>query len=276
MLTRYPPDLLAFAGSALVLAGLIGALFLIDAPGEAALQIYCAETLREPLTAIANQYEREYHQKVALYPGASQTILVHLELNKNADLFLPADESHMRVAQNRKLVYDVQDVARMRLVLIVNRQYPKKIASWSDVVAPGVKIGLGNPETAAVGKLVKDRLQADGLWNALEIRKPVYLGSVSEVRNAVLLGTVDVGVVWDVIARPMESRLTIVRLPELDKVEAVLQIGIADSSAQSENARRFIRFLRAADKGGRELKAFGFSSVAVGPAMDEDIERETR
>ena len=274
MFSRLSPALIAIGGSVLLLAGLIGSLYWISEPGRhdfgnEPLEIYCAETMRVPLEEIAAGYEKEYQQKVVLHPGPSQTILANLELNKKGDLFIPADESFMRIAKKKKLVSAVEDVARMRMVVIVNRGYPKKIASWNDFVAPGIKIGLGNTDATAIGKLIKERLQADRLWDAVEKRDPVYLGSVSQVRNSVQLGSVDVGVVWDVIAKPFENKLTVVRLPEFDKMEAVLQIGLANSSTQPANARRFARYLRAKDKGAAHLKKCGFSKVEEGYGMDE-------
>lgn len=269
MLSRFSPALVAFGGSVLLLAALLGALWWISTPahhdpGNEPLEIYCAETMRAPLEKIAADYEKEYQQKVVLNHGASQTILVNLALNKKADLFLPADESYMQVASKKNLVSAVEDVARMRMVVIVNRNYANTIATWDDFVAPGIKIGLGNTDVTAVGKLVKERLQADRLWDAVEKRDPNYFGTVSQVRNSVQIGSVDVGVVWDVIAKPFEGKLIIVRLPEFDKIEAVLQVGLANTSTQPANARRFVRFLRAKDKGAKHLKECGFSRVEEG------------
>jgi molybdate transport system substrate-binding protein len=243
--------LLAFVGSALLLAGLIGALYLTGdighaTPGNEPLIVFCAEAMRVPLDAIAQDYEKEFHQKVDLHFGSSMSILTNLELSQTGDLFLPADDSFIRLAKEKSLLDDVFHIAKMHAVVIVRPNFPTPIKTWDDFLAPGNKIGLGNTDATAIGKVVKQHLQGVGLWDAVEKRGPRYLSNVNEVRNSVLLSSVDVGIVWDLVAHP-HPELTVVKLTELDGAEARVQVGLVKSSKQPENARRFVDFLRAKD-----------------------------
>ena len=275
MLYRLSPPLAAFGGSALLLAGLVGALWWISDPGptldsSAPLIVYCAEALRVPLTAIAKEYESEYKQKVHLRIGPSQTILTSLILTKDADVFLPADDSFVRDANEKKLLADVFNVATMHGVLIVSQKAGNEIKTWDDFVANGVKIGQANVETTAIGKMIKTQLTEAGLWDAVEKRNPKSLGNVNEVCNGVRFGSVDVGIVWDVIAQPHANELKIVRtIKELENLQANVQVAVVKSSTQQPQAMRFIRYLRAKDKGAPHLKKQGFSDVIEGDLMDE-------
>src|SRR5581483_4187096 len=206
-------------------------------PQEAPLYVYAAEALRVPLEAIRKDYEREFGRKVDLHFGPSQTILASLELSKKGDLFLPADDSYIELARPKDLLGDVLPVARMQAVAIVRPGFPGSVASWSDFLAPGRVIGIANPDAAAVGKLLRAELQRSGHWDELAARQPKYQVSVNEVANAALLGTIDIGVVWDVVARP-HPELTVVRLPELDGVQARVQIALTRFSAQPGEALR--------------------------------------
>ena len=103
MLSKFSPALVAFGGSVLLLAGLIGALYWTRDTGPAhssePLIVYCAEALRVPMEAIAKEYEADYKQKVEVRFGPSQTILANLELTRKGDLFLPADDSYIQLAK---------------------------------------------------------------------------------------------------------------------------------------------------------------------------------
>lgn len=267
MFARLSPALVAFGGSVLLLAGLVGALYWISNPTDAnaadpPLEIYCAAALRLPIEEIAKDYEKEFGQRVTIHSGPSQTILVKLELVKKGDLFLPADESYIDLAKAKDLIERIEPVARMKAVVIVRPGFPKEIKTWADFLAAG-KIGLANPEVAAIGKLTKQHLKTAGLSDSLEALKPTYLGDVNEVGNSVAnVGTSDVGITWDALAMLLQQKkpgLKIVHLPELANVQARVQIARTKFTKQEDNALRFIGFLNDRAESGAHLKKFGFA-----------------
>src|SRR5689334_24212887 len=88
----------AFLVSLAVLIGLV-VLLMRERKGEAKgssqpLMVYCAAGLREPMQAVADQYQKEFGVEVRCSFGASQAELVTLERAGNGDLYLPADESY--------------------------------------------------------------------------------------------------------------------------------------------------------------------------------------
>jgi molybdenum ABC transporter molybdate-binding protein len=278
MLSRFSPALVVFAGSAVLLAGLVGGLWWISRPdysGDAAdpLEIYCAAAMVKTVEAVAKDYEKEYGQRVIFHPGPSQAILVQMEEAKKGDLFLPADESYIRAADKKKLIGDIKNVAAMQAVVIVRPGLKRDIKTFDDFIAAGNKMGLANPEAAAISKLIKQELQGRGLWDALEAKKPTYLGDVNEVGNSVAnTESTDVGVTWDVLADALKKKkpgLQIVHLKELDAVKAQVQIAIVKATKQEDRAKRFIAYLRAKDKGAVKLKNAGYSGVDEAEEMDE-------
>jgi molybdate transport system substrate-binding protein len=278
MFSRFSPALVAFGGSVFLLAGLIGALCWTSDTGLAKrtgdpLIVYCAEAMRVPMDAIAQDYEREYEQKVELRFGASMSILANLSVTKQGDLFLPADDSYIGLAKEKGLVKqgDVFNLASMNAVVIVRPNFPRKIASWDDFLAEGNRIALGNTEATAIGKVTKDHLQTAGLWSALEKRNPSYQGTVNEVLNSVCLGSVDVGIVWDVVAQ-RRADVTVVKLKELETVQARVQIALTKHATQRDSAIQFVRYIRASDKGVPQLKKLGYSNIEERGPMDKRVE----
>jgi molybdate transport system substrate-binding protein len=259
---RSNPGWIAFVAS-LALLGVLVALLIWEtgppgrAPGSGPLMVHCAASIRAPLEATARDYEREYGQHVEGRFGASQDLLTGIELSGQGDLFLPADESYIEAAGQKGLLAEVLPLARQHAVVLVRSGYPGSIASWSDLTAEGVRLAVAN-QAAAIGKLTHDRLVASGRWAELERRTVVTPGTVTDVANAVRLGSVDAGVVWDSVAA-LHPGLPVVRLPELAPVVARVEVAVLKSSARPAGALRFARYLAAPDKGLPHFRAGGFA-----------------
>jgi molybdenum ABC transporter molybdate-binding protein len=278
MFARLHPSWIAFGGSLVLLAGLLALLrwdpFALQEPaGGEPLVIYCAEALRMPVQATARDYEQQVGQKVYLHFGPSQTILTNLLITKHGDLFLPADDSFIELARNKDAIADVLPLARLTAVAITGPGYQGKIGSWADFVDTGHTLGLANPDSTAIGKLLRQRLAELSLWESVTHREPKFMVSVNDVANSVQLGSVDVGVVWDAVAQQhAKLRERVVHLPQLDSVTAKVQIALTKFSSQPEAARRFVRFLRSADGGARYFKEQGYTDfVTEGSAQRPEL-----
>jgi molybdate transport system substrate-binding protein len=277
MLSRFSPPLVAFGGSVLLLAALIGALYWTGDHGRATqtgpLIVWCAEAMRLPMDAIQKDYEKEFGQNVIIRYDSSQTILVNFGLTGQGDLYLPADDSYVQLAKDKGLIGsgDVFNLAQMHAVVIVRPNFPTTIKTWNDLLAPGNKLAIGNTDTTAIGKVLKEKLEAEKRWDQFHKRTPKEMVNVNQVLNSVKIGSIDAGIVWDAVASP-HSEVTVVHLKELENVQARVQIAIAKASTQRDAAHQFIRYLRAADKGALHWKAHGFSNIEERGAFDEKPE----
>ena len=251
----------AFLGSIALLVALVVALYsqMAGDRGQVGppLIVYCAEALRLPLEAIRLDFEKESRQPVELRYGSSYFILTQLDQMKDGDLFLPADDSYLALARKKDLTAEVLPLAKMRPVVVTRSGFAKSIKSWNDVIAPDVKLGIANPEAAAIGKLVRDHLRTQGLWDAVVKQQPTLLGTVSDVGAAVQLGTIDVGVIWDAVAKNY-PKATVVEVPELNGITAQVPIAVTKRSTQPMQALRFARFAAAKDRGLDHLQKHGF------------------
>ena len=260
MFARLNPAWLVLGGS-LVLFGALALLLFGGSSGEP-LIVYAAAGLRPPLEVIVTDFERESGIRVELRFGGSETILSGVEASlktpQPADLFLPADDSYIEVAHREGLVNGGIPVARMYAVAAFRPGFPKPASdcTWADLTAPGVRLALANPDVAAIGKLTRDRLSPDR-WKALEARTVVLTATVSEVANAVQLGSADAGLIWEPLARQYPT-LGIARLPELAPVTAEVQVAAVKASKRPDEADRFVRFLTDPNKGQTRLREFGY------------------
>ena len=130
--------LIAFIGSVLLFAAFAYVLFREGQPasvdGERPIMLFCAASNRAVMEAIRADYENEFHRRVEIQYGPSQTLLSSIEVSKSGDLYLPADDSYLTMATDKALVEEILPIARMQGVIAVQTGNPKSIESLSDLV----------------------------------------------------------------------------------------------------------------------------------------------
>lgn len=237
------------------------------------LVIYCAASNKSVLEAIRRDYERDFKTPLQIQYGPSQTLLASLEVSGTGDLYLPADDSYLALARERKLLSmesPIFPLAKMQAVAAVAKGNPKRIARLDDLIRDDVRLAQASPDSAAIGKLTRDTLTASGQWDKLQARTTVFKTTVNEVANDVKVGAVDAGIVFDAVLNDYDT-LEAVALPELADVNANVAVGVLKSSAQPRRALHLARYLAASDKGLAKYREFGFQP-ANGDAWSEQPE----
>ncbi len=227
------------------------------------LTMYCAAGVRPPVAEIAEQYEKEYGVHIQIEYGGSNTLLSRLEVARTGDLYLAADDSYTNLAREKGLVRETIPVATMKPVILVAGGNPKMIHSISDLLRDDVRVALGNPDQAAIGRKVRRLLKQSGHWDALEKRVSttgVFKPTVPEVANDVKLGSVDAAIVWDAVAG-LYPELEAVSVPELDAGSSQITVGIVSTSTRPTAALKFARYLSARDRGLKVFARRGFHTV---------------
>src|SRR5579872_6400170 len=151
------------AGSVLIASALVYLLYREAQPSvnpfaNPPLRVYCAAALKPVMQAIAAEYEKETGQQVEFEFGDSGHMLGNVTMRKDGDLFLPADSSFVRLAEERGLIARTIPLCRMRAVILTRPANPKHIANLADLLKPRLKVGIANPDKAAIGKVVRDHL----------------------------------------------------------------------------------------------------------------------
>lgn len=227
------------------------------------LVIYCAASNKSVLEAIRSDYERDYKTSVQVQYGPSQTLLASLEVSGTGDLYLPADDSYLALARERKLLAGESSVfplAKMQAVVAVPKGNPKRIVSLDDLHREDIRVAQASVEAAAIGKLTREALRTSGQWDKLSARTTVFKTTVNEVANDVKVGAVDAGIVFDAVLHDYDT-LEAVLLPELKPVQARIAAAILKSSRHPKQALHFARYLSSRDKGLLKYREFGFEPV---------------
>ena len=70
------------------------------------LMFFCAASNRAVMEKIVADYKKEYGREIELQYGGSQTLLSQLEVTGAGDLYLPADDSYLKIAKMLKRLKD--------------------------------------------------------------------------------------------------------------------------------------------------------------------------
>jgi molybdate transport system substrate-binding protein len=210
---------------------------------------------------IGAAYEQETGQAVATEYGDSGRLLGQVEIRPDGDLFLPADNSYIQIAESKGLIARRVPLCRMSAVLLCRPEY--RVESLADLIRPGLRLGIANPDRAAIGKVVRQHLALQGKWDALAARIDVQHFNVTDAANAVQLGSRDATFVWDVVALKYPD-LAMFRLPELAGAEGRVELALLNGSPNPDAAARFARYTSASDRGLRYFRKEGFQQVVEG------------
>ena len=231
----------------------------VGSPGTSnELMIFCAASNRAVMEAIRADYEQEYEVEVQVQYGPSQTLLSSIEVARNGDLYLPADDSYLKIAREKNLIEESLPLATMQAVVAVKKGNPKGIQSFDDLLHEDVRLVQANPDVAAIGNLTRETLSKSGQWTDLQEHTRAHRPTVTDVANDVKVGAADATIVFDAVLTTYED-LEAVSLPELSGAQASIAVGVVSSSKQPTSALHFARYLAARDRGLAHYQKLGFT-----------------
>ncbi len=228
------------------------------------LVLYCAAGVNPPVAEVVKDYQDQLGVTVSVQYGGSGTLLSNLRVAQTGDLYLAADASYIEIARAQGLIAETIPLATQRPVIATARSNPKKIQSAQDLLRANVRVALGNPDAASIGKQTEVALRKAGLWESLKQAvqtRGVFKPTVNDVANDIKIGTVDAGVIWDTVARQYPELEIVAPLTEDPNFAVEITIAVLRSSRQPTEALRFARYLAARDKGGKVFERHHYAVV---------------
>lgn len=232
----------------------------LDNDNSSEIIVLCAASNQTVIEQIRIQYENETGRKVSTLFGSSQSLLAQLEISKRGDLYLPADDSFLTIAQGKQLVSEVLPIAAMGIGLAVKKGNPKRINSLSDLLRDDVRLVLADPDAAGVSKLARLTLEKIDQWDAIKNATRAFRSNVTEVAADVQISAADVGIVYEPVLVTFPE-LEFVNIEELKAAVSQVSIGITRVSTQPAAALQFAHYVTAIDRGLKLYKESGFTIV---------------
>ncbi len=213
------------------------------------LLVYAGAASKPPTEEAALLYEKKTGVRVELVCGGSGSVLSQMKLTKQGDLYFPGSSDYMEKAKRDGDVFTNSEKIIVYLVpaLIVQKGNPKSLHTLKDLIRPGVKVAIGNPDGVCVGvyavEIIEHQFTPDGkaafrrnLINTTE--------SCEKTAMAISLKMVDAVIGWSIFEQWDPKRIETVSLA----TEQIPRIGyspiaISRFTQNRESAQAFIDFL---------------------------------
>ncbi|MBL9114762.1 MAG: extracellular solute-binding protein [Verrucomicrobiaceae bacterium] len=230
------------------------------------LHVYCAAALTAPLEELAKSYEQKFGVSINLQLGPSQTLLSNAEVTGLGDLYLPADDSYITMAEKKNLISSTIPLATQTAVLVVKKGNPKQIAKLADLRE--MRLAIASPDATAIGSALKKTLPTDA-WAQL-FEKATTVSTVNEAANALKSGAVDATFIWDAMLTQYPE-FQALEITELAKTTANVSVALLQKSGQPAAAMRFARFIASSDLGLPVMAKHGLKVVQGDPWAEKPV-----
>ncbi len=191
--------------------------------------------------------ERHPDQKVNFSYKGSGYFIADITRSRQGDLFMPGEEFYLLQAKERGFVENYNpetDIpAYFVTVIITPKGNPANITKIEDFARPGVRVGLGNPKSCAVGIWHEKTFKKAGIWEQVQKNAVLSAKCIPELGNAAQHRAIDATIVWsttavlylrDVEIIPIEHQYRgIIRLP-------VATLKFARFNEEAEQLKAFI------------------------------------
>ncbi|MDX6448518.1 MAG: molybdate transport system substrate-binding protein [Gaiellaceae bacterium] len=212
-----------------------------------ALPFSAVATAASPITVLAAASLTSVFPRISAAPrysfAGSDQLALQLQQGAPADVYAAASPKYPELLYRQGLLRKPAVFATNRLVLIVPRSNPARIASVYDLRRTGIKVVIGD-KGVPIGAYTRQILDTIGI--SAEVLKNVVSEEtdVKGIVGKVALGEADAGFVYATDARPVAARAKVVPLPAW--------------------AQPPIRYEIAVVKGGREAAARAFVARVTG------------
>ena len=242
------------------IAALVSTLLLLNACSNTRKQtmvVYCGAGMSKAAAEIGVIFEKKYHIAVHYNFAGSNTLLSQIQIVKKGDVYIPASDYYMEITTSKKLVEKPVTIAFHIPVIAVPKGNPKRITSLEDLAGNNIRIGLGDPKAAAIGKTSVEIFKKNNLGQQVDKNVVTRTATVNELVVYLSLNQVDAAVIWEDNALAAAGKVDIVPIPRNQNRVETIPAAVLTLSKQKKNARRFIDFLRSS-KAKEILKKYGF------------------
>ncbi|MCX6355453.1 MAG: molybdate ABC transporter substrate-binding protein [Candidatus Aureabacteria bacterium] len=195
---------------------------------EKTLLFFCGSAVRVPMDEIIKNYQAEKGVRVQVTYGGSGGLLSQMELARKGDVYLAGSPDYIAIGEKKKLLVpgSADKVAYLIPAIIVPKGNPANIRSLDDLARPGLRIGMGNPETVCLGLYGIELLEYNKLLAPVLKNVAVFAKSCEDTATLVVLKKVDAIIGWDVFKSWNPSAVELIAIPP-DKIPRIAYIALS-------------------------------------------------
>lgn len=220
--------------------------------GVKELLLYCGAGIRPPVQQIAETFERRHGVKIVIDYAGSEVLLSKIKLTHKGDLYMPGDEYYVDQAAAEGMILSQKSVCYFVPTILVQKGNPKNIHELKDLLGTGLRLGLGDARTCAVGRTTRQIFAKNSIaWEDVEKNLAFQSLTVNELGMQIQAGSLDAVIVWDAIARYYSEHGTEVSIPADQNVISTVEIAVLSFTKNRSLAEEFVEF--AVSKQGQDI-----------------------
>lgn len=239
-------------------------------PGRAKIQVYCAASVANAVNEIVQSYNRKHAADVeVLRTGGSGELTGQIKLefetklSGGADVFVTADDELLKKAHSEGVFSETFCLAEQQPVIAVAASSDLKIDDLKSLLAQvDLRFGICS-ERAAIGRIVRNIAQENGLLKRLESAKTVDAENVMTLAQSLLTGSLDAAVVWDTSVIQINQEKPLLKVAAFldphQKFPGELAIGIVSNTKNRAACLQFVDYLQNSDFSQQVLDEYGYS-----------------
>ena len=212
----------------------------------ASLTVFCGSASKPAMEEIAAGFERQTGIEVNTIFGGSGTLLSQIELSRQGEIYLPGSPDYIIIGNRKQLLMEGSDriVAYLVPAIITPAGNPAGLHSLEDLAGPGIRVGIGNPQTVCLGLYSVELLEANGLLEQVMKNVVTFGGSCSKTANLAAMSQLDAILGWKVFRSWNPERMAYVPIaPERIPRISYIPISIPIHTRDPELSRAFIDFV---------------------------------
>lgn len=217
--------------------------------GRRTLLAYVGAASKPPTEEAAELFERKTGIRVELIFGGSGYVLSQMRLAKQGDIYFPGSSDFMELAKRNGDVDASTEKVIVYLVPAINvqRGNPHNIRTLRDLLRPGIRVAIADPENVCVGAYaveIVEREFAPSQIAAFRRNLVNYTASCEKTATAISLKMADAVIGWSVFEHWDPKRIETVplRASQIPRI-GYIPIAISKYTKQREIAQRFIDFI---------------------------------
>ncbi len=210
------------------------------------ISVFVGAANKPPMEEIGREFESREGIKVHMTFGGSGTLLSQIELSKQGEAYLPGSPDYIIIGERKKLLIEKSEKIITYLVpaIITPKGNPANVKSLEDLTRPGVRVGIGNPESVCLGLYGIELLEKNNLLRPVLKNVVTFGASCSKTANLAALNQVDAILGWRVFHYWDPSRMELVLLkPEQIPRISYISISIPVYTKDMELSKKFLDFV---------------------------------
>jgi len=217
--------------------------------------------LKPALDPVAEVFTEKTGIKVENSYLCSAMVLTNMQLTRTGDVMVPGNQHYMDLAIEKGVI-DPDSVAiagYMIPVIAVQKGNPQNITCIEDLAKPGLKVGVGELEVLAVGKLTDKMLKELGVYE--DVMKNVVMkgGSAIKLMMPLAMKNLDAEVNFMSTAKSFADKVDIIKIDPKKLKYSVAPIGMTTYTKNKEWAQQYLDFV-GSEEGRAIFAKYGFEA----------------